>query len=361
MIESGATEYQFDDASFWHTLLPEVEHAVLPPQSDRPNPRLVGSLLFVSTFAPAYIYAIDSSTGHVAWYRKLHGLGGNAVEVRDGVLFAKTTQMLYALDPSSGRTIWEFRPYAAESEMLYSEPLVESGKVFIGDRQGRLHCLNAKSGLRIWSIQTSEAPGSDVNATATLFAGAVITATNSGAALAYGIEDGRHLWRAQLDGPCTNQLFVSRERIVAAAESLYFLEPTTGLVEIQLHWPGLAVGFAAGSASEVALFRRRSHETDKAAQEGSKDGLEERVLVTRCEGTPQEIPCSTGAIALRHSLDTDLLYVSGYHGVDILEPTKGQWLYALRSADGWTSVVEVAGDRIYTLSANGSVRALRHP
>src|SRR4051812_15548830 len=117
-------QHSFDDLAVWLTCLPGVQHAVLSPSSDRPNPRLGNGKLFVSVFAPGCVYALDAATGEICWRRELPYLAGSPVELAAGLLLAKTSQTLYALDPASGSIRWEFCPRGSEGETLYSQPAV---------------------------------------------------------------------------------------------------------------------------------------------------------------------------------------------------------------------------------------------
>ena len=174
-------ECTFDDLTVWRTALPHVEHALLPPASDRPNPRLGHGLLFTSVFSPGCVYAMDAATGEIQWRRELPYFGGDSVELAGDLLFAKTSQNLYALEPASGSVRWEFCPYGSEGEMLYSLPRLYGKRLIIRDRQGWLHCLDADSGQTIWKRQTSDA---QVNATAIVARGLAITANNARSRLA---------------------------------------------------------------------------------------------------------------------------------------------------------------------------------
>lgn len=74
--------------------------------------------------------------------------------------------------------------------------------------------------------------------------------------------------------------------------------------------------------------------------------------------------CSKYGNAARYSHQTGLLYVSGLTGIDILNPETGEWLHSVRPADGRAGdygLPDIAGNRIYSVSANGVVSALQHP
>jgi hypothetical protein len=254
MAATESAQQCFDDLAIWRTSLPDVEHGLLPAHSDRPNPKLNDGMLFVSVFSPGCVYALDATTGEVCWRRELNYLGGSSVELSKGRLFAKTARTLYALDPASGSILWEFCPYGLEGETLYTEPVVDGNRLFVGDRRGWLHCLNIETGETIWKQEVSDGPNRNVNATAAVVAGMVITGTNAGFAVAYAVEDGRPVWQGKLDGPCTNHLFLVGKQLIVAAESLHLFDPLTGESQGRVNWPGFFVSFAAGTPSIVVLF-----------------------------------------------------------------------------------------------------------
>jgi hypothetical protein len=231
-------------------------------------------------------------------------------------------------------------------------------------RLGWLYCIDVETGQTVWKQETSNDCNRDVNATGTIVAGLVITGTNAGLALAYSVGDGRPVWQCKLDGPCGNHLFLAGKQVVAAAESLYFLEPVTGELQGRVHWPGLAVAFAAGTPSQVVLFRRQSWEEFEKDNQHERNPESETVLVFDGTRLIREIRCSGYASAARYSHSTGLLYASGLKGIDILNPKTGEWLDALRPAKGrpgGCGLPDVAGNRIYAVSADGVVCALQHP
>jgi hypothetical protein len=287
------------------------------------------------------------------------------VELAGDVLLAKTAQTLYALDPASGKVRWEFCPRGCEGETLYSEPSLDGRRLFIGDREGWFYCLDVETGQTIWKQETSSACNRDVNATATVVAVLVITATNAGLALAYCAETGRPVWQFHLDGSCTNHLFLADNQVVVATDSLYFLAPTTGELLGRVQWPGLRVAFAAGTASEVALIRQPSWDEWRKSSEDADVPDPKADIMLVLEGTRliREINCSPYSRAVRFSAATGLLYASGLWGLDILNPAAGEWQCALRDTGrtGGYGLPDVTENRIYTIDGEGVVRAVHHP
>jgi hypothetical protein len=361
MAATEPAQQRFDDLAVWRTSLPGIQHALLPPSSDRPNPKLGDGMLFVSVFSPGYVYALDAATGEVCWRRELPYLGGSSVQFAKSILLAKTARTLYALAPASGSILWEFCPYGPEGETLYSEPILDGSRLFIGDRRGWLHCLNVETGETIWKQQASDGPNRNVNATAVVVAGLVITGTNAGLALAYSIEDGRPVWQAKLDGPCVQHLFLVGKQVVAAAESLHFFDPITGESQGRVNWPGFGVSFAAGTPLNIVLFTRSllaGWETGEPMERES-----ETLFVFEGTRLVREMRCSGYTHEVRYSTATGLLYASGLRGLDILNPETGEWLHTLRSAETTSGcgLPDVAESGIYTMNGKGVVCALQHP
>lgn len=361
MAATEPTQQSIEDLAVWRTALPGIQHAVLPPSSDRPNPRLGLGLLFASVFSPGGVYALDAATGDICWHRELPYLGGSSIERVGNLLLAKTAQTLYALDQASGSIRWSFSPYGTEGETLYSEPTLDGSRLFIGDRRGWLHCLDVETGEAIWKQQATDDLKRDVNATAVVTAGLVITGTNAGLALAYSVEDGRPIWQAKLDGPCTHHLFLVRQQVIAVTDSIHFFDPLTGELQGQVNWPGMGVWFAAGTPTNVVIFTRSLSTGWETGEQVERES--ETLFVFEGTRLICETRCSGYTHAGRYCSATGLMYASGFGGLDILKPDTGEWLYTLRAAemtDGY-GLPDVAERMIYTMDGKGVVRALRHP
>jgi hypothetical protein len=192
----------------------------------------------------------------------------------------------------------------------------------------------------------------------------VIAATNAGLALAYSMETGEPVWQCSLDGACIHHLFVSDGHLIVAADSLYFLEPITGELRGRVHWPGLRVSFAAGTPSQIALFRGPSRDASKENNEAGQRRVEaETVLILEGTRLIREIKCSGYASAVRFSPATGRLYASGMKGLDIINPETGERLHTLRPAEmtSGNGLPDVTEDRIYVIDGDGVVFALQHP
>ncbi len=179
--------------------------------------------------------------------------------------------------------------------------------------------------------------------------------------LAYSVDDGKVMWRSELDGPCISHLFLVNNQIVVAADSLYYLEPRSGEVQGSPQWPRLRVAFAAGMPSHVLLFRAPSGA--EMATKMPRRSKSETLFMFEGTRLIRKIPCSRYAMSVRFSPITGLLYASGIRAIDILNPETGECLHTLPDNEptGGFALPEVSEDRLYLIDGKGVIRALRHP
>ncbi len=357
-------QYSFEDLKIWRTPLPDVKFSGGVHQIDRPNPRLSNGTLFISAFSPGGVYAVNAASGELLWHHKLPSLGDSVVEFKAGLLLAKTSKSLYSLSPATGEIIWEFCPYGSEREMIYSKPKIDGKRLFLGDRQGWLHCLDVENGHTIWKQQLSAGRKSDVNATACVVDGLVITATNGRFAQAFSADEGTPIWKTELDGPCIHRLFPFNKQLVVPANSLYFLDPATGKINNRVEWPGYHVSFAAGTPSHVLAFRRLEWMEGMSNEQEQRYNSESiKVAMVDSSGATQDIQCSEYAFGARFSPMSGLIYASGLMGMDVVSADKGEWLYALRTSEPTSGccLPDVSKERIFAIDGDGVLYALRHP
>jgi len=336
-----------------------------------PNPLVVGDLVVASIFSPGKIVALDRQTGDEKWSMDLPHLGSSHVSFVDGVLYAKTSRTLYALDPQSGRKKWEWTPYDVEGEWVYSSPAVAGDRLFIGDRNGVLHCLSTTTGKLLWWAQTSQAENRDVNATAVVVDDVVITATNSAFAIAYATDSGREVWRQELDRGSIFQIQRLQDNVVVQGwNSLYFLKPRTGEVVRKLSWPERRVRTTTVTGATLVTiteedFDREHPQSGDAELRGfsGADALYSHEYV--------------GLMAmLRFDAATGMVYESRLDGIGIIDPVTGRRIHHITSESGfWPALPDVDGGTIYALASElhipqdqekpstrmGVLVALRHP
>lgn len=350
---SEPATYAFEELAIWRTKLPNANHAVLPPQNNRPNPLVTASVVYASVFSEGAICALDRKTGKLLWRKEISKLAGPAVYLADGKLFAKTAQTLYALEPKTGETIWSFCPYGESGESIYSDPTVYGRRLFIGDRSGFLHCLDSRTGKTLWRERTNTAKNCDVNSTPIVVDGLVVVATNANLAVAYDVKTGSRAWLRPLDGPSTFGPLLFRGMLVAITHSLYFLKPDSGKLIRRFSWKEDGVSEVDCTQRNVVCLLRGTWPPDGSSR-----------LVGLDAGEIHFTQSSTAYVALIHfARATKLIYISHLQGVDVRRPATGVLVCKLKREIGSSGIgqVDVRGSTIYALTGDGCVYALRHP
>jgi hypothetical protein len=348
-----ARVYSFKELTLWRTKLPEVEHGILPPSNNRPNPLVADNMVYASIFSPGAVCALDRETGKLVWRRELPKLAAASVYLAGGKLFAKTAQSLYAMRPESGEILWSFCPYGDSGERIYSSPTLYANRVYIGDRCGFLHCLDATFGKTLWSKRTSRAKKDDVNTTPIVMKGLIIVGTNARKAFAYAAETGELAWVRKLDGASVFGPLVHRGLVALVTQSVYLLGSADGKVVRHFTWEGDSVGMAETTTKNIVVTLRGKLPPDGETQVVGLNKSGVRYLASH----------QAFCLSLRYVDQKNLIYFCHLEGVDVCRPESGDVVCKIKLGEQCSRVglVEVKQNTIYALSGKGNVYALRHP
>ena len=310
-------------------------------------------MLYVSVFSPGAVCALKRKTGQLVWRKEIPKFAGSAVHLAAGKLFAKTAHTIYALEPTTGATIWSFCPYGTSGEWIYSAPTVHGNSVFIGDRCGYLHCLDLNSGQPLWKRRTNRAKNDDVNTTPIVAGGLVVVGTNAKRAVAYDVETGEHTWVCPLDGSSAFGPLAYKGLIAVFTGSLYLLEPKNGKVVRKFSWKNDGITTATSTPKGIVATLR-----GKWPPSGTVE------LIGLTESGIQFSKTLQAFVAfLRYARESQLVYISHLEGIDICRPQSGEIICTVKLNKGPEEIgpVEVTDNKIYALSGDGYVYALRHP
>jgi outer membrane protein assembly factor BamB len=346
-------DYSFGELAVWRTKLPKAKHAVLPPHTNRPNPLIHKGKLYVSVFSSGAVCALDAKNGRMLWRRELAALASDSVHLAQGKLFAKTATTLYALEPQTGTIVWSFCPYGDSGETIYSHPTIHGNNLFIGDRHGYLHCLDSRTGKTKWKVLTNTEKNCAVNSTPIVTKGLVIVATNANMAAGYSEKSGKRVWLRKLDGPSSFGPLLFGRQLTVVTNSVYLLKPDTGALTRKFSWKGHAARGVDCTQRNVVCILRGSWPPDGTVE---LIGLDERGIHFQ--------QSSTAYVAFaRYAKETKLIYVSHLEGIDVRRQSAGVLAFRIRRNKilSGISLVDVSTNRIYVLTGDGYVYALRHP
>jgi outer membrane protein assembly factor BamB len=112
------------------------------------------------------VYALSLATGKQDWEYQVNqaevtGPGPNGVAVADGVVYGDTPSTVFALNASTGKTIWVDTKLLGSGQGTFEiQPQVANGKVYVssayglGPGGGVAMALSAATGKRLWSFNT---------------------------------------------------------------------------------------------------------------------------------------------------------------------------------------------------------------
>ena len=177
------------------------------------------------------VYAVDPATGAVRWsYR-----GKGAIERRpelggDAIYVASAADRLVALEPRTGKSIWQYEREAPEGFTIHghSGPRLHRGVVYSGFSDGFLMALNAGTGDVVWarSLASASEQYVDVDSTpATVGQDLLLASSYSGGLYALSADSGDVRWRLGIEGASGVQVIGDR---------LYFAAPRDGLTALSL-------------------------------------------------------------------------------------------------------------------------------
>ncbi|HMW45669.1 MAG TPA: PQQ-binding-like beta-propeller repeat protein [Solirubrobacterales bacterium] len=133
------------------------------------NPIVSDGVLYFSD-AASNVYALDAFTGIQKWKRTFNvaGLGQNGVTLANGRLLAGVDSDVLSLDATTGKTIWRTTLNASDSAAVDMAPLAWKDLIIVstipfkigtgiykGGQKGVVFGLNAKTGRKVWSFDTT--------------------------------------------------------------------------------------------------------------------------------------------------------------------------------------------------------------
>ena len=128
----------------------------------------------------------------------------------DGVVYVSAPRsVVYAIEASTGRTLWKFDPHVrldasidnSASARVNRGVAVWSGKVYVGTGDGRLISIDAEKGTQIWEARVVDAHVTGITGAPRVARGKVFIGYNGadeqirGSIAAFDADTGREVWR----------------------------------------------------------------------------------------------------------------------------------------------------------------------
>ncbi|QGX96258.1 hypothetical protein EI982_16470 [Haloplanus rallus] len=165
------------------------------------------------------LYALDASDGSERWrFEAADPVTHAAAAVVDGVVYAVGEDALYALSASDGSERWRF-----ETNVELG-PTVADGTVSVGGGNA-LYALDTSDGSERWRVSTPRRVGDGVPAIAD---GTVYVDGSDAGLYAFSASDGSERWRFETDRSTTSPVAADGAVYVGVGESLVALSASDG-------------------------------------------------------------------------------------------------------------------------------------
>jgi outer membrane protein assembly factor BamB len=212
------------------------------------------------------VVAYDADDGRVLWQRTT-GLNESSPLVLGGLVYVGDWDgHVWALDARSGRTRWRFRT----GGQIKGSLAASGGRVYVGPYDGHVYALDAKTGRLAWRASAQERLGGRGTFYSTPAAayGRVYIGNTDGKVYAFGATTGRLLWSQSTRGYVYASPAVWKRRILVGSydHGFYALDAATG----DVRWRFAANGPISGAASVIAgvvyfsTFAERTYALDAA-------------------------------------------------------------------------------------------------
>lgn len=123
------------------------------------------------------------------------------------------TGRLISIDLSRRKIIWEYGAdgYGAP---FFSSPAIDDERVVIGSRDGGIHCVDRKTGEKIWIYMT----GGEVDSSPVICGDRVVAGSTDGRLYIIRLDDGAELWSYEIGAGITSSPAVAGGRVIIGAD-----------------------------------------------------------------------------------------------------------------------------------------------
>ena len=210
------------------------------------------------------IVAFAAGTGKIRWQRAIGPSETSPLLIEDRVYVGDWNGRLWALDAKTGHVLWTFHAQGA----IKGGAAASGERIYFGAYDGRLYCLNITTGKLIWrsSGQGRLLGSSTFYATPALAYGRVYIGSTDGKMYSFGATTGRRIWSHSTGGYVYASPAVSNGRVFAGSYSRRFFafDAPTG----DVLWSFEANGPISGSSTVIgnvvyfATLNRRTYALD---------------------------------------------------------------------------------------------------
>lgn len=169
--------------------------SVLGSNGSETSPAVADGQVFTATY-DGVLFCVDARTGVVQWKARTGDDTDASPVVYESFVYAcaeEKAPYLYCFERETGRQVWR---YGENTGGFYSTPAVAHDRIWVGAEDGRLHCVDARSGKQVWTFQT----GAGIWSSPCVVDGMVVFGSRDAHLYCLDAKKGGLQWRVKLDG-----------------------------------------------------------------------------------------------------------------------------------------------------------------
>jgi outer membrane protein assembly factor BamB len=125
------------------------------------SPTIIDNKILIG-IKDGFVYNINANEGKIIWKFKTEGIVRSTPAISGKVVFfGDTNGILYAVDLADGKEIWRFKTignglknedFGFDRRAIISSPVVASGKIIFGCRDGLFYAVSKDTGKELWHV-----------------------------------------------------------------------------------------------------------------------------------------------------------------------------------------------------------------
>lgn len=161
------------------------------------TPAVSGQRVFVGSYSPGGVQALDRRTGRRLWLLRAGGAVESSPVVVDGLVYATSKdRRVYAINERTGRVKWAF----LTGGEVKDSPSVVGGHVYVGNYAAEVFSLDATTGAVAWRRAFGGVLGDRIYSSVPIAGRSAFFVTVRGNVYALDTRDGDTRWQASIPG-----------------------------------------------------------------------------------------------------------------------------------------------------------------
>jgi len=353
-FDGHGTRYNPSESVLNKQTVKSLQQVWTAPMVNAPfQPAVAGGVVYASS--TDQVYAFDAVSGTPIWSVAVDN-NCSSPAIANGVVYAANcTGILYAFDAATGKTLWTSQA-GFRSDCVIS-PIVSGGQVFIRADSSGVYAFNARTGKLQWDA--TQPSGACLDALV-VTNGVVISTNGKYDVVAHDARTGVEIWEYSRKGS------IASETLTTDGTRVYVYFIADGSLADQRGWAswGLVTALDAKSGHLVWQKNAGKYHDVAGALALEKNHLylfEQNIncywIFDTNSGAAQSIKPKGGIIQYSPTLANHVLYESNGGGFFALDPKTGELLGGGGTGNGAVTSPVVANGMVYVVGVYGGLYA----